>query len=379
MSFARSLPLSARLASFYFAFFAYSAAYVAYFPLYLAARGLGAGEIALILALPQIARVFAPTAWGWLADRCGAQRGIVLLSCASMLACFAALPWTGGAQSIAVLIALTGIFSAGALPLVEAITLAAPGGPARYGPIRLWGSVGFMAVVMAGGVWLDFMPVETLPAAMALFALAALVVSATLPKGVRHASPPPLRLSIPPAARAVLAAGFCMAAAHGTLYAFFTLHLQREGYSGTIIGMLWMLGVLAEILVFAYLPRLFLRYALSAILFASFACAVLRFFAIGWAASQLWILVPAQLLHAATFGSFHAASIAAVHRIFPPQAQARGQALFSSLSYGAGGAAGALLAGWAWQGGGPGLTFSLAALFGLAGAYFAYLLKRAGI
>ena len=46
------------------------------------------------------------------------------------------------------------------------------------------------------------------------------------------------------------AAGFCMALAHGALYAFFTLHLQREGYSGTMIGFLWTLGVIAEIIVF---------------------------------------------------------------------------------------------------------------------------------
>jgi PPP family 3-phenylpropionic acid transporter len=131
--------------------------------------------------------------------------------------------------------------------------------------------------------------------------------------------------------------------------------------------------------VFAYLPALFRRYSLSAILVASFLCAVARFLAIGWAASQMWILVIAQLLHAATFGSFHAASLTALHRLFPPEAQARGQSLFSSVSYGAGGAAGALLAGWAWQSSGPELVFSLAALAGLLGAYFAISLKRAGL
>jgi PPP family 3-phenylpropionic acid transporter len=187
------------------------------------------------------------------------------------------------------------------------------------------------------------------------------------------------RFSIPPGAGAILAAGFCMALAHGALYAFFTLHLQREGYSGSAIGFLWTLGVIAEILVFAYLPALFRRYSLSAILIASFLCAAVRFLAIGWASSLLWILAAAQLLHAATFGSFHAASLAVVHRVFPPEAQARGQALFSSVAYGAGGAAGALLAGWAWQISGPALAFSLAALAGLLGAYFAYLLKRAGL
>src|SRR5258706_4378032 len=143
-SFPRSFSRRARLASFYFAFFAYSAAYVAYFPLWLAWRGLGAGEIAFVLAPPQIARVFAPAAWGLLADRNGAQRAIVVFSCAVMVACYAAMPYAGGTRQIALLVTVLSVLSAGALPLVEAMTLASPGGPSRYGPIRLWGSVGFV-------------------------------------------------------------------------------------------------------------------------------------------------------------------------------------------------------------------------------------------
>src|SRR5262249_39754542 len=163
---------------------------------------------------------------------------------------------------------------------------------------------------------------------------------------------------------------------HGTLYAFFTLHLKRIGYSGMLIGGLWTLSVLAEIVVFLFLPALFRRHSLSTILLASFACAVVRFVAIGWASAALWILVPAQLLQAATFGAFHAASVAAVHRVFPESAQARGQALFSSIVYGAGSAAGALLAGLAWEAGGPGLAFSASAAAALVGACFAYRMKR---
>ena len=379
-SLPRSLPLPARLASFYFAYFAYVGAFVAYFPVYLAWKGLDAAEIAFVVALPQLARVFAPALWGWVADHSGAQRGIVVSSCAATTLCFVLLPYAEGARAIALLIGCTSVLSAGALPLVEAITLASlAGAPARYGPIRLWGSVSFMAVVLAGGVWLDFYSPAALPAALTAFALAGVGASILLPAPAASAAREKRRFSIPPGAGAVLGAGFCMAVAHGALYAFLTLHLQRQGYSGTAIGILWTLGVVAEILVFAFLPALFRRYSLSTILIASFVCAVARFLAIGWAASEMWILIVAQLLHAATFGSFHAASLTVLHRIFPPEAQARGQALFSSVSYGAGGAAGALLAGWAWQASGPELVFSLAALAGLCGAYIAMALKRLGL
>jgi len=370
-----------RLSAFYFTFFAYGGAYVAYFPLYLASRGLSPVEIAWVLALPPLARIFAPPAWGWLADRAGAHRAIVAFSCAVTGLSFGLLPFT---EHIAVLIALMSVLSAGALPIVEAITLgslAGQPGPqlGNYGPIRVWGSLGFIAVVLAGGAWLDFQPVATLPAALVVFMLAALAVALALPTIEPHAVSQAAVLRLSPAVRALLGAGFCNAVAHGALYAFLSLHLEALGYSATGIGMLWTLGVLAEIVVFLYLPQLFRRFALSSILVASVACGIFRFLAIGWAAGELWMVLLAQVLHAATFGSFHAASVAAVHRVFPEGAQARGQTLFSGVTYGAGAAAGLVISGWAWEGGGAALAFSVSAVAALAGAFSAGRLKRAGL
>jgi PPP family 3-phenylpropionic acid transporter len=365
-----------RLSAFYFAFFAYAGAYVAYFPLYLASRGLSAVQIAWVLALPPLVRIVAPGAWGWLADRTGAHRAVVAFSCAVTAFSFGLLPFT---EHIALLIALMSVLSAGALPIVEAITLGSLAGQSgRYGPIRLWGSVGFIAVVLAGGVWLDFQPVSTLPAVLVVFALCMLAVAFLLPAIDRPALSQTVPLRMSSEVRALFAAGFCNAVAHGALYAFLSLHLEALGYSATTIGMFWTAGVLAEIVVFLCLPQLFRRFALSSILVASLLLGVLRFAAIGWAADQPWIVLLAQLLHAATFGSFHAASVAAVHRVFPEQAQARGQTLFSGFTYGAGAAAGLVIAGWAWEAAGAPLAFSVSALAALAGAFFAARLNGRG-
>jgi PPP family 3-phenylpropionic acid transporter len=366
-----------RLSAFYFAFFAHAGAYVAYFPLYLASRGLGAAEIAWVLALPPLARTFAPPAWGWLADASGAHRAVVVFSCAAIAAGFALMPFTG---RIALLIAMISLLSAGALPIVEAITLGSLAGqPGRYGPIRLWGSIGFMAVVLAGGVWLDFQPVSTLPAAVVAFILVALAVALALPATGAHAGVQRVPLRFTPEVLALLAAGFCNAVAHGALYAFLSIHLDALGYSATAIGVLWTLGVAAEILVFLYLPQVFRRFSLSAILVASLAAGVVRFAMIGWAAGEVWVILLAQVLHAATFGSFHAASVAAVHRVFPESAQARGQTLFSGVTYGAGAATGLAISGPAWEAGGAPLAFSISALAALVGAVFALRLKRAAL
>ena len=374
-----SFATTARLGAFYFLFFAGAGLWVAYLPPYFAARGLGAAEIAWVLALPQLARIVAPTAWAALADRFGAQRAIVVLACGAGVVCYSLMPAVSGFAGFAWLMGLTSLVGTAALPLVEAITFGVLAGQTgRYGPIRLWGSIGFMIAVFAGGTWLDFQSVQALPYAMLVFMSAALIVGLMLPTPDVHAaaSGP---LVINSAALLLIASAFFMAVAHGTLYAFFTLHLQRLGYEGSLIGFLWMLGVLGEIGVFLFLPAFFRRFDLSTILVASAACGVARFLAIGWAADWLIVLLIAQLLHAATFGSFHAAAVAAIQRVFPPQAQARGQSLFSSIGYGAGGALGAVAAGWAWEAAGPGLAFTVSSVAAGAGLLFAYPLRRKGL
>jgi len=166
---------------------------------------------------------------------------------------------------------------------------------------------------------------------------------------------------------ALIVACALMAAAHGPYYTFFSIHLVNLGYSKGLTGWLWALGVVCEIGIFLYLPRLYAAFALNSILIASFAIAVVRFLVIGWAADSLVLLLLAQALHAATFGSFHAAAIGIVHRLFRGRHQARGQAIYGSLTYGVGGTVGALASGYAWDHLGAAWTFTLAAAAALAG------------
>jgi len=363
-----AMPPSVRLSAYFCAYFLYAGALVPYFALYLAARGFGAGEIAVVLAMPQLARVIAPAFWGWLADRCGAARGIVVFSAAAVLAGFALLQVTEGYAAAVVIMLVMSLLSAGALPLVEALTLGSLGARTeRYGPIRLWGSVGFIAGVIATGAWLDAHPPQSLLGVVALLAALTLAVSFLVPAG-RVAAAGGLgdaRLAavlLRPEVLAFFAACLCMNVAHGALYAFYSIYLEAAGYSKTAIGVLWTLGVLAEIALFLVLPRLLRRYSLRAVLAASCALAALRFALIGWGVHSAALLALAQLLHAATFGAYHASSVAIVHRLFAGALAARGQTLHSSVSYGLGGSAGTLLAGWSWGALGPELSFSLSSL-----------------
>jgi PPP family 3-phenylpropionic acid transporter len=162
-------------------------------------------------------------------------------------------------------------------------------------------------------------------------------------------------------------AGLLMTAAHGALYVFYSIHLVAHGYGKTLVGLLWTLGVVAEIVVFLLMPRISMMVSMRWILLACFALAVLRFMLIGWTVEFVVLLVFAQLLHGASFGAHHAATMAALNRWFLPAQQARAQALYGSVAYGVGGMDGALLAGALWERVGPGMTFSAASLLALVG------------
>lgn len=367
-----------RLAAFYFAYFCYLGAFVAYFSLWLEGRGFAPAEIAAVLALPQLVRIVAPAAWGWLADLWsarlpGGRRGIVVLSSLLATLSFGLLMLAESLHAVFACVALMALFSSGILPLVEATTLAVLGARIeRYGPVRLWGSVGFIASVLAVGALLDRQPAETLlpvvAALMLLAALSAFALPQVRPAPAEVGAPGLQRVLREPRVAALFAACFCMSVAHGALYVFYSIYLVDAGYSKTVVGLLWTVGVVAEIALFLGLPVLFRSFTLRALLIASFAAAAVRFVAIGWGVGSLAVLAAAQLLHALTFGAYHSAAVAAVHRLFTGALAVRGQALYASLSYGLGGACGMLLAGWSWSALGPEMAFTLSSGFGVAGA-----------
>lgn len=373
-TFPRFESAEVRLAAYYFTYFAYAGAMLPYFALYLESLGLAAPQIALVLAMPQVARIFAPAFWGWVADRAQCHRAIVVFSGAALVIGYGALFWIEDAQGIAAVMLVLSVAAAGAMPIVESLALSALGAQTgRYGPVRLWGSVSFILGVLFTGLWLDRAAPGSLLVIIWVLALGALAAAFGLPARPLRAAHVPeaphfwavLRR---PQVLALLGACFCMVVAHGALYAFYSIHLSHAGYSKLAIGALWTLGVLAEILVFVTLPRLLRRFSLRRLLLGSFLAAGLRFVVIGWAVDWVLLLAVAQLLHAATFGVYHAASVAMVHREFAGAQQARGQALYSSFAYGLGGVAGTLLAGWSWAALGPGWTFTISSLAGLAGA-----------
>lgn len=363
-------PLT-RLAAWYFFYFAFVGAFAPYFTLYLQDVGLNAWEIGVLMSVPQVMRLLAPNLWGWLADRLDRRTAIVRLAALCSAIGFSGFFLTRDYLPMVGAMALVWFFWSAALPLVEAMTLdQLSGRTERYGRIRMWGSVGFIASVMLVGILLDYLPIVTLLwACMGI--LASVLASALLLPGSKvgagRTAEPIGNLLRRPAVLTLLVACFFMSVAHGPLYVFFSIHLVDHGYGKMAIGLYWSLGVLAEIVVFMTMPRLLVHFGVRGILLASFALAVLRFLLIGWLADSASLVFLAQLMHGATFGAHHAAVVAALTHWFPPHQQARMQGLYGSLSFGAGGMVGGLLSGRFWEDLGAGMTYTLAALFAAIG------------
>jgi len=236
----------------------------------------------------------------------------------------------------------------------EVVTLHHLGDKFRhYTRIRLWGSIGFILAVDVLGVAFDWWSVSLLPVVLSLLLSAIWLSSLTVSEPTQpktHGETKGLAEIIKQAPVLVFfLACFLMQISHGPYYTFYSIYLESYGYSNGMIGFLWSLGVISEVVLFVFMPRLLAGFSLRQILLATFLFTVVRWLMIGYFPENLSVLIVAQCLHAATFGSFHAVAIEIIRRTFRHGHQSQGQALYSALSFGAGGAVGAYGSGLLWE------------------------------
>jgi len=368
-----SVSAAFRLSNFYFWYFAFVGVFGTYFALYLQSLGFASAEIALLMSLQQLVRIVTPFFWGWLADRLHRRTAIIRITLLLAIGAFPLLFLvTGYGAMIAVFALMFSLWSA-ALPLFEANVIAAvDGDTGRYGYIRVWGSVGFIAAVLLAGWALDHLPMRSLLwmvlAMLTLAALASRVLPEHRPATARathHDSIWPILRR--PEVIALFASCFLMMAAQGANFVFYSIYMVENGHSKTTVGILWSVGVIAEIAVFLSLPRLNKRYTPYALFSFSFGVTALRYLLVGWFPASLSMQVIAQSFHACTFGIWHAAAMAMLHQWFPPPFGSRGQALYTSLAFGVGGVLGGVAAGMAWEAIGPAWMFTATSLLAVTG------------
>lgn len=377
---ASSMPYYWRLSSFYFLYFALLGTLVPYWSLYLNDLGFSAFAIGALMAIPQLTKLGAPNVWGWLADRSGRRLGVIRAG--NLLAAVAFLPvfWVDAVWPMAMMLLCFSMFWNAVLAQFEVLTLNTLGRQAkRYSLVRLWGSVGFIVAVLVVGALLEQFDTALLPWVMSgllwLLWLGTQLLPPDTPQAhikKAHHQGGMFALLARKDMQVFLCAAFFMQLSHGPYYAFYSLYLDSLGVSQFSVGALWALGVLAEVVLFLVMHRVMARLSLHRILIGSLLLAALRWLMIGWADGNMLVLLIAQCLHAATFGSFHAACIAWVHQHVGAAQAGQGQALYSSLGFGAGWAVGAGLSGLLWDQYGADLFIAAAAFAALAAFLLAF-------
>ncbi len=380
-----SPPPLGRFGALTFTYFAAVGLFNPYAPLWFQSLGFSTLAIGVIASLQSWTRVVAPYAWSWGGDHSGRRAELIRLAAlGALLAALALLalphlPPLGSGQLlllVSLITVLLFVANSGVVPLYEAMLahlLQTPEGgmdAKRYGRVRVWGSVGFMAAVTVFGALLERFGIGVFPAFVAAMNLLLLAAAFRLPatrEDAVHdeAAPAALPVLKRPDVAWFFASIFFTVLAHTSLYAFFSLYLVSLGYGKSAVGALWAVSVVVEIVFFwtqgRWFPRLTPHRWLQVVALVTAG----RFVATAWGGAWAPVLLLAQLTHAVTFAAHHAACISLIQRYFPDRLRGRGQALYTTLGYGLSGVLGGVGGGWIISHWGFATVFWAAALCGV--------------
>ena len=376
------VSINIRLSFYFFSYFAALGVFLPYWTVYLKEiKGFQAAEIGELMAMYMLTKMVSPFVWGWLADRYNNLSLMVRIAGFLTLLSFSANYISDSYWEIMWVMALFGFFWNAALSPFEALTLNHLGERTdRYSQIRLWGSVGFILVVLILPFIIEAYGLPRVLEAMMVLFLAIFIAACFVPNKTQ----PVLSVNSSriwdvlrkPVVIVLLVACALNIASHGAYYTFFTIYMSDHGYSSVFIGWMWALGVICEVVLFALMHLLMRRFGASQLFVWAMYLTAIRWFLLGTFVDSMVILIFSQLLHAATFGLFHATAIHLIHGFFPGKLQARGQALYSGLSTGLGGVIGGLLSGYAWDGLGNEMTFYLSGVMALVAGIIAWVWVR---
>lgn len=331
-----------------------------YWGVYLDFLGFTGKEIGQLMAIFLATKMIAPNIWAWIADWLVAKHGsamaMVKFATLATVAIYLLLYFFEGFWPVAFIMLGYCVFWNATLPQLEAATLNQIQDKNQYGKIRLWGSIGFIVTVTLVGIVMDFAgPKAILPAggvALAVLFFASLVMPTNKleNKAINaKASIKGFGSILNTRITVLLCFCFLMQLSHAPLQSFMSLYFKDYGYTNWQIGLLWTTGVVCEIVVFIFAYRLLERFSLASLLTFTFAIAAIRWLLIGGFPEQTYVVILSQASHAITFGLYHAVMMQVINRVFVGAYQIRGQALYSSITFGLGGAVGSFISGYVWS------------------------------
>jgi PPP family 3-phenylpropionic acid transporter len=326
-----------RLATFYAAMFVFAGIVMPFFPVWLQAKGLESGATGIVLAVPMLMRLVSVPLIARLADRWNAFRGALIAASIGSVLAYMVLSQAAGFIQILLAVALASVVLAPGMPLADAYALKGLGLRGRaYGPVRLWGSVAFVAANLGGGLVVDrIAPIHIiwlLVAALGMVAAVSLALRPLVAEGpaAEELDLPQRKLLLSPGFWVIAAAASLIQASHAVYYGFSVLDWRARGLDAASIGGLWGLAVIAEIALFALSARLSKRLGPLGLVGLGAWGAFLR-----WGVMSLTpplaLLPLLQLLHAFSFSATHLGSIQLLARIAPDRQFATAQGDFSTV------------------------------------------------
>ncbi|WGR97345.1 MFS transporter [Bradyrhizobium sp. ISRA443] len=320
--FARSL------AAFYATLFGMTGVHLPFFTVWLKAIGIDATWIGIITAVPPVTRFTVLPLLTAAAERRQMLRGAIMLTGFATALGFFVIGSQHQPLLVLLVYALTCCVWTPMVPLTDAYALR---GVARYGlnygPLRLWGSIAFVVCALASGLLLGYVAEVHL-----IWIITAMtVVGAMLALTLRPLDRPPAaaaptagawKLLRDPGFLAIIVSSALIQSSHSAYYIFASIAWRQAGFSGLTIAGLWVIGVLAEIVLFALSPRFTLPSATLVVIAA--ASAVARW-TITAQDPPLAILAVIQLAHGLTFGLTQVGIMGMMVHHVPPHVMARGQ------------------------------------------------------
>lgn len=361
-----------RLSALFGVLFSVVALQLTFWPIWLAAQGLDAAAVGLVVSLGYWMRILGDPLAGLVADRTGTRRRAMIAICALALLAAGSLLWSRGFAAIFLASLLwAGAFSA-LVPLGDNLALlTARARGLDYARLRVWGSIGFVASAALAGRLLSDRPADTVLHLLLAGLAVVLAACCALPELPSSAGAAPRRRSAPwpllrnaVYLRFLLAAGLAQAS-HGVLYAFASLHWQEGGLSKDVIGLLWIEGVVAEIALFTFGRRFVERLGAARLLGLAALAGIARWTVLA-STGTLPLIVLAQALHGLTFGASHLGAMRFILEAVPTSHSATGQTLYTGLALGAGYGLSIMLSGPLYAVAGGGAYFAMAGLSALA-------------
>lgn len=374
---ATSRRFATRLALFYGTLFGLVGTHLPFFPVWLKAVGIDAAWIGIITAVPSVTRFsILPLVTG-LAERRGSLRGAMIVTALVTALGFSVVGTQHQPLLVFLAFAVTACMWTPMVPLTDAYALR---GVARYGlnygPLRLWGSAAFVVGALACGLLVDVIAARHLIWVIAAVAGLGAVVSLGLqpldnPKTAPAALHGASALLRDPGFVAIIVAAALIQGSHAAYYTFASITWQVSGLGGLTIAGLWVLGVLAEIVVFALSPRFTLSPAVLVVIGG--LSAVARWLITAQEPS-LAVLSVVQLAHGLTFGLTQVGTMILLTRHVPGHVMARGQGYLAACS-GVVTSGASILSGAIYARHGQGVYYVMAAM-ALVGALVIWLARH---